>query len=299
MTQRNSFLRTAPSAAVLAVLLGAVSLSPVLLTAPTLAATNEDNPPAARYPAPVELPPTPELAPAPAPMPSPGWAPIPVSPSVAPNSSASGSSGAGPNAAGSNAPGSNASGSGAAGSTTPGAGDPSAEDIRDIRGPKDIVPFWILPALIAAVVLLALAAYALWRWRRRRRSARPLLPFEIALQRLEQIRPLMQPASVREFSIAITDIVRQYIEQRFQVTAAHRTTEEFLHDLLKPSQGSLAAHRALLEEFLHQCDLAKFAGMSLSRESMETLYQSARTFVLQTAKPGVTPEETRAALPAT
>jgi Domain of unknown function (DUF4381) len=163
-----------------------------------------------------------------------------------------------------------------------------AEDIRDIRGPKYVLPPWLIPALVAAAIVLAFGVYGVVRWRRRRRRPRALLPFEIALQRLEEIRTLMQPASAREFSIAVSDIVRRYIEQRFDVTATHRTTEEFLHDLLESSNPSLARHRGLLSEFLHQCDLVKFAGLSLSTQSMESLHQSARAFVLETAKPEVT-----------
>ena len=160
-----------------------------------------------------------------------------------------------------------------------------AEDIRDIRGPKPVLSTWLLAALLAGGALLALAGYGAWRWRRRRQRPRVLLPFELALQRLEEIRTLMQPAKAREFSIAVSDIVRRYIEQRFGVTATHRTTEEFLHDLLASSNPSLARHRGVLSEFLNQCDLAKFAGMSLSLQSMESLHQSARAFVLETAKP--------------
>jgi hypothetical protein len=161
----------------------------------------------------------------------------------------------------------------------------AVEDIRDIRGPKFIFPPWLLPAAIVGIVLLALGALGLWRWLRRRRLPRVLLPFEIALQRLEQARALMQPADAREFSIAVSDIVRRYIEERFGVTATHRTTEEFLHDLLESSHAPLARHRALLSEFLQQCDLVKFAGMSLTLRNMESLHHSARAFVLETAKP--------------
>jgi hypothetical protein len=160
-----------------------------------------------------------------------------------------------------------------------------AEDIRDIRGPKGIFPLWLVAVLLAGAVLLAIAGYALWRWKRRQPPARVLQPFEIALQALEDIRGLLEPASVREFSIAITDIVRKYIEDAFHVTATHRTTEEFLHDLLETSNTSLAAHRNLLAEFLNRCDMAKFAGMSLSRQIMESLHQSARSFVIESAKP--------------
>ena len=170
----------------------------------------------------------------------------------------------------------------------------ATEDIRDIRGPKFIALAWLLPALLAAAVLLAWGAYRAWRWLRRRQRPRVPLPFEVALQRLEDIRALMQPPTAREFSTAVSDIVRSYIEQRFDVIATHQTTEEFLHDLLESSDASLVRHRALLSEFLHQCDLVKFAGMSLTLQSMESLHQSARAFVLETAKP-VEAAETRAA----
>ena len=84
--------------------------------------------------------------------------------------------------------------------------------------------------------------------------------FEAALARLEEIRPLMEPARAREFSIAVSDIVRTYIERRFAVTATHQTTEEFLHDLLESPESALLRHRVLLSEF-------------------------ARAFVLETSKP--------------
>jgi hypothetical protein len=174
-----------------------------------------------------------------------------------------------------------------------------AEDIREIRGPKAVANPWLVPALVGGVVLLALLAYGVWRWRRRRQKPRVLLPFEVALQKLEAIRTLMQPQQAREFSIAATDIIRTYIEQRFDVTATHRTTEEFLHDLLTSSNAALARHRGLLETFLNECDLVKFAGVSLSLADMESLHRSACDFVRQTAAPDppVTAPGSKAAAP--
>ena len=167
---------------------------------------------------------------------------------------------------------------------------PVAEDIRDIRGPIYLLPAWVLPALIGGALLLALGVYGLWRGRRNR-SARVLLPHEMALQRLEELGALMQPARAREFSIAASDIVRLYVEQRFRVTATRRTTEEFLRDLLGGSDAALARHQGLLGEFLHQCDIVKFAAQSLTVQNMESLRQSARAFVLATV-------DTHDALPA-
>jgi hypothetical protein len=169
-----------------------------------------------------------------------------------------------------------------AGASTP-AATPPAEDIRDIRGPKLIVPEWLVPALMAAGVLLVGASYLVWR--HRRRPTRPLLPYEIALQRIDAARAVMQPASAREFTTEVSDIIRGYIEQRFSVIATRRTTEEFLRDLLEPTNTSLARYQAQLGEFLNRCDLVKFAALSPTLNDMESLHQSARAFVLDTAAP--------------
>lgn len=165
-----------------------------------------------------------------------------------------------------------------------------AEDIRDIRGPKFLLPSWLWYAVGGGALLLGLIIYGIIRWRRSRRRERVLTHFELALKRLEEIRALMQPQKAREFSIAVSDIVREYIEQRFNATATHRTTEEFLHDLLDSSNTTLAKHRALLSDFLHQCDLVKFAGMSLTTRNMESLHHSAAAFVQETAKPDEPPQ---------
>jgi hypothetical protein len=182
-----------------------------------------------------------------------------------------------------------------AGARTPTDPAPS-EDIRDIRGPKNIPPGWLVPALLAGAVVLAIVGYAAWL-RKRRPVPKTLQPFEIALQRLDEVRRLLDPSSVREFSIALSDIVREYIEIEFKVTATHRTTEEFLHDLLGSSHSSLAAHRDLLAQFLQQCDIAKFAGISLSRQIMESMHESARGFVIETSRsvPAQTHEVRRSA----
>jgi hypothetical protein len=163
---------------------------------------------------------------------------------------------------------------------------PSAitEDIRDIRGPKHIPSPWRWPLWLAAGVAFAGLLYAAWFWNRRHSVTAALLPYEIALARLEAARALMQTENAREFSITVSEIVRHYIEERFPVRAERRTTEEFLHDLLEPSDTLLSSHRALLGDFLCHCDLAKFARWILSLDEMEIMLASAHTFVLQTGR---------------
>jgi hypothetical protein len=160
-----------------------------------------------------------------------------------------------------------------------------AEDIRDIRGPKAVPGSWLLPALLGGLLLLAVAALVIWRLRRRVHRARVLTLTEQTLLRLDAIRSLMLPATAREFGIEASEIVRIYIEKRFSVVATQRTTEEFLQSLLQNSHASLTSHRPLLSDFLQQCDFVKFAGVSLTSRDMESLLQSARTFVLETSQP--------------
>jgi hypothetical protein len=161
----------------------------------------------------------------------------------------------------------------------------AAEDIHDIRGPKLLPGSWILPALLTGSIVVALGAYAIWRRHQRAKLPRPLTLSEQALERLEGIRPLMLPATAREFGIAASEVIRNYIEKRFDAIATQRTTEEFLQDLLQSSNDTLARYRPLLAEFLQQCDFVKFAGVSLAVADMESLLQIARSFVLETGQP--------------
>jgi hypothetical protein len=94
----------------------------------------------------------------------------------------------------------------------------------------------------------------------------------------------MRPETARAFGIAASELIREYIQKRFEVVATQRTTEEFLQTLLQSSTEALARHRSLLAEFLHQCDFVKFAGDSLAVADMESLFQSARRFVLETGE---------------
>jgi hypothetical protein len=71
----------------------------------------------------------------------------------------------------------------------------------------------------------------------------------------------------------------------FPVRAAHRTTEEFLSDLVAHTDSPLAGHRGTLHEFLGHCDLAKFARWQLSVPQMEAMLQSARDFILAAGQP--------------
>jgi hypothetical protein len=158
-----------------------------------------------------------------------------------------------------------------------GAATARAEDIRDIRGPRPIEHPWRIALEAGALLALLGAGYALGRWRRRRKAT-GFAAHEVARERLTLARALLEPGRAREFSIELSTIVREFIEAHYGLEAAHRTTDEFLRDLLR-TEDALKTQRAPLAEFLEACDLAKFGGWRLSLDAMEKLYSSALDFV--------------------
>jgi hypothetical protein len=133
-----------------------------------------------------------------------------------------------------------------------------------------------------AVLGLAGIGAAAWKLLRRQRRK---LAYEIALEELEHTRPLMREFHAEPFCLAVSDVVREFIEEVLPVRAMHRTTNEFLHDVASRSYLQLAPHCDALANFLQHCDLAKFARWSLSVSQMESMLSSAKDFVIDVGKP--------------
>jgi len=164
--------------------------------------------------------------------------------------------------------------------------------LRDIRGPV-VIGDWTTALIVAAA--LAVVAFVIWLGLRRRRpSGAPAIPAktpgELARERLTAARALMDPQRAREFSQAVSEAVREYVEGRFGARAPRRTTDEFLREAARDPDSELSRHAPLLDAFLHRCDLVKFARAPLTRDEMEGLHGSAWRFVDESAPP--TPTET-------
>ena len=158
----------------------------------------------------------------------------------------------------------------------------ATDDIRDIRPPIHIAaPFPWLAFSTGALGLAGMAAVA-WKLARRRQGK---LAYEIALERLEKTRLLMRENNAESFCLAVSEIVRLFIEEVLPVRAVHRTTNEFLHDLARVFCQPQTSYRYPLANFLCHCDLAKFARWSLSVQEMEAMLESAKAFVVELGQP--------------
>ncbi len=155
-------------------------------------------------------------------------------------------------------------------------------DIRDIRGPIHIPDPWAWVGYAGAGLLGLVLIAGLILMIARARKEKEKMAYELAFEQLEKARALMAEEKAREFSFAVSGILREYIEQRFKVRAVHHSTEEFMRNLAQDTTGHMAGHVDLLDDFLIHCDLAKFARYRLSLDQMEQLYKSAWHFVHQT-----------------
>ena len=82
--------------------------------------------------------------------------------------------------------------------------------------------------------------------------------------------------------------MRVYLEERFELRAPDRTTEEFLRDLQKTSALN-EAQKASLSGFLEQCDLVKFARFEPTEAALRELHESALRLVHETQYDPATP----------
>lgn len=153
----------------------------------------------------------------------------------------------------------------------------------------DLDPVWIYPppATIFAYFLMfagaVFAVVALWKLTRRARRRIRLMqmsPGERALHEITELlnRKLVEKNMVKEFYIALTMIVRSYIERKHRIRAPEQTTEEFLSAVSSdPRFASETAGK--LKEFMKASDLVKFAAHKPAEEDIDAAIDTARRYI--------------------
>lgn len=140
---------------------------------------------------------------------------------------------------------------------------------------------------LAAAILVVVTGTA-WFLRRRRRPTGhadevAVPPHVKALRALARLReaPRRSRAEVDAFYVEVSNVLRNYLEERFGLRAPERTTEEFLRELER-GDGLAREHRGELERFLLQCDLVKFAAFEPGESDHLVVHGVAVAFVEST-----------------
>jgi hypothetical protein len=169
------------------------------------------------------------------------------------------------------------------------------KDIHDLKPPESFPNhwLWIIPlALLLAAVLAWLAARLLRGLRRARERAEAALPpWDEALGALDTMpwQDWLGAGQVKRYYYALSQVLKRYIERRFEFNAVEQTTTEILN--------SMRTHRTPMRDevqrFLLRSDFVKYAKMVPPDEEMRSAITEVREFVNRT-----TPQEPPAAAPA-
>jgi hypothetical protein len=144
---------------------------------------------------------------------------------------------------------------------------------------------WLWWTLAAVAIVSGLY----WAWRRWRKGQVKAVVPEKAVPPHERARLKLQEALAlidrpKPFCIAVSQTIRVYLEERFDLRAPERTTEEFLAEL-KQSALLEAHQKESLAEFLARCDLVKFARYEPEHYELQKLHDTALRLVNQTEPP--------------
>lgn len=147
--------------------------------------------------------------------------------------------------------------------------DSNQKDIFDIKPPiEEPITFSEVAPWAGSVLVLAALIVLLILYLRNRRQNKPFLnlfkptdpPHVVALRELQRIRDnkLWNTENHKHYYSNLVDILRIYLEGRFDINAPEQTTTEILSEISKVDYnfGSLADD---LQEFLFSADLVKFA----------------------------------------
>lgn len=186
----------------------------------------------------------------------------------------------------------------------------AAEATLSDIAPPVAQPWNMMVLLAAGLGFLLLLALCWYFWRRRARKADlpppPLPPHLLAYQALDLLvgEGLVESGQLKLFYEKVSTILREYIEHRFGLNAPERTTEEFLAELggaylsasRRPAVAdpALRAHRGLLQDFLSQCDLVKFAKHHPHKGEVEESVALCRQFIAATEPVAAQPAQQQA-----
>lgn len=136
-----------------------------------------------------------------------------------------------------------------------------AKDIRDIKPPVEIaggVPIWA--AIVGGVVGIG-AGIGLFLYLRHRRRTRALEPAsEEPIDELGEFDKiaaldLLEKGQYKRHYELLSESLRRYIERRYGIDAMERTT----YELVEEFRDAEIEEEHLIEDFLSECDLVKFA----------------------------------------
>jgi uncharacterized repeat protein (TIGR01451 family) len=145
----------------------------------------------------------------------------------------------------------------------------------------------ILPWLLIAIITAALVWLAIRFFRKIKKTDKEYVPYVepdpahiIAFRELEKLKTeeLWQKGDTKLYYTRLTEILRQYLENRFRVYSLELTTDETLVELIRTGFKKNGGFNDL-KSVLTGADLVKFAKYKPMSDENETHFQNSWNFV--------------------
>lgn len=137
-------------------------------------------------------------------------------------------------------------------------------DIRDIKSPVYIKLGFLFYLILAIILLIIGGGTGLYFYRKKKTklSAAPQdtrTAEEIAFLELEKISQmdLIKQKKIKLYYILISEVIRKYLEKRFEISVLDRTTYELYRQIRILNINSKQCQQ--IRDFLEECDMVKFA----------------------------------------
>lgn len=168
--------------------------------------------------------------------------------------------------------------------------------IKDIHQPvkvpltmKEILPYVLV--VLAVVLLIGLLVFLIMRYARRGRPNKEKVKVKpkekahlVALARLEALRTrkIWETGDVKRYYSELTDILREYMEDRWMFGAMEMVTPEIIDELSRLNLSEDC--RLMMKQILMTADLVKFAKWQPLPTDHDRCYKDAVSFVNSTAE---------------
>jgi len=170
-------------------------------------------------------------------------------------------------------------------------------DIKDILREKANWEDYLFLIVAFGLICLAVLGYYLWKRKEDLKTAPPppeiIIPaHEIALTALTQLKgeKLWQQGDIKTYQSRLTYIIREYLENRYEVPALESTTDEILRSLKNVDFDS--SWKDKLQNILQVADLVKFAKAKPPADFHDKVLQEAEDFVIATKVKPIVVEDT-------
>ncbi len=134
------------------------------------------------------------------------------------------------------------------------------------------------------LLLLGLLAWGIYMFIKATKKAvqAPIASWAAALNQLRDLRENIGQFSAEESFVKTTDILRIYVEKRFELPVSSATTPEFLYSLKYKEVFLSSSQKGRLSEFMESADLIKFAKAKLEEKDLLEAIYKAEKFVEET-----------------